>query len=238
MIHYRKRIVLCIATLWSILSACEHHCCPPAENIERTLEIREPLTTKGEVDGDAYLNSHVTLENLNGRFDIHNIVAKWTRFGEPVSYRTYLKLDLSEIKDNEEIESAILVLHTKPNGSDNKVPDNVGIDSIPNYIQVCLVEDSWDLEDLTWVHQPRISPLPDEYLYFNIPSDFPPIMRLDLTALVKKIAGKDKKDENNGFLFRMYTEGDFEFYQSFVFYSINAGRAKQPYLKVRLIPSN
>jgi len=237
MISYRKLVILCFSPLLHLItSGCEHHCCPPVENFERTLEIRQPLTTKG--DGDAYLNSHVTLENINGSFEIHNIVAKWTRFGEPVSYRTYLKLDLSEIKDNEEIESAILYLHIKPTGSDNKVPDNVYIDSDPNLVQVCLVKDSWDLTHLTWVHQPQISTLPDENLYFNIPSDFPPVMQLDLTALIRKIAGKDKKIENNGFLFRMYSEDDFTYYRSFVFYSINAERAKQPYLKVRLIPSN
>ena len=139
MINYKKLLVLWIVPIIHFtIFECEHHCFPPVENFERTLAIRQPLTSKG--DGDAYLNSHLTLEKINGRFDIHDIVAKWTRFEDPVNYRTYFKLDLSEIKDNEEIESAYLYLHTKPKGSDNKVPDNVNEDLNPNYVQILQVK--------------------------------------------------------------------------------------------------
>ncbi len=144
----------------------------------------------------------------------------------------------SKIRYYEKIESAILYLHTKPNGSDYKVPDIVNENSKPNYVQICLVKEAWDLNDLSWVHQPDFSVLPNENLIFTIPPDFPSVAQFDITSLVKNIAGKDKKYENNGFLFRMVNENYETPYQSFVFYSINADTSKQPYLKVRLKPTH
>lgn len=212
-------------------SSCEHHCPMPEGSFDKTIEIRQDKNSEG--DGDAYLNSHTTLEHINGAGDNHNIVANWTRFSDPARYRSYLKIDLSKIKDSEEITSATLILHTKPTGSDTKVPDIVNETINPNNVQICLVTNSWEMQTLSWVNQPAFSETPENSIVFAVPKDFPSVMGIDVTNLVKKIAGKSKKINNNGFLFKMQTEENPP-YQSFVFYSMNADISKQPYIRVEL----
>ncbi|WP_028980617.1 DNRLRE domain-containing protein [Sporocytophaga myxococcoides] len=218
--------------LFLLESSCEHHCPIPQKSFERTIELRQDINSKG--DGDAYLNSHPTLENINGSGDQHNIVANWTRFGDPARYRSYLKLDLSDIKTDDEIISATLLLHTKPSGSDGSVPDIVNQTFDENYVQICLVKDSWELLTLSWANQPTFSQLPEDYIVFSVPEDFPSVIGIDVTKLIKSIAGNTKKIPNNGFLFKMMPEADAFPYRSFVFYSLNADVSKQPYLRVQL----
>lgn len=233
MIIPEKPIIFHILFAISLLaSSCEHHCPLPQEKIERTIEIRQDLNSKG--DGDAYLNSHITLETTNGRGDLHNIVANWTRFGDPVRYRSYLNINLSEIKSSEEVISAALILYPKPTGSDGTVPDIVNQTFNQNNVQVCLVKDSWDMTTLSWINQPRYSELPEDYIVFTVPENLPSVIELDVTNLLKSIAGKTKKLNNNGFLFKMAPEANAPPYRSFVFYSMNADTSKQPYFRIHL----
>lgn len=217
-------------------SSCEHHCPAPEETFEstikRTVEIRQNITAQG--DGDAYLNSHTDLESVNGSGEFFNIAANWTRFGDPALYRSYFKIDLSEIKADEEIISAMLILHTKPPGLDGGVPSIINETVNPNTAQMCLVTDSWEMSTLTWINQPRFSELPKENLIFTVSEDYPPVMGLDITDLLKCVAGKSKRYDNNGFVFKMTPEADARPYRAFVFYSMNAEASKQPYIRVKL----
>ncbi|MBO9703227.1 MAG: DNRLRE domain-containing protein [Sporocytophaga sp.] len=213
-------------------SSCEHHCPLPQGSFERSIEIRQDINSEG--DGDAYLNSDPSLENINGSGDPHNIVGNWTRFGDPARYRSYLKIDLSEIKTSEEIVSATLLLHTKPTGADGSVPDIVNDTHDPNNVKICLVTDSWEIKTLSWVNQPSFSELLEDNIIFTVPEDFPAVIGIDVTNLVRKIAGKNKTFNNNGFLFKMAPEEAAPPYRSFVFYSANAEVTKQPYLRVQL----
>lgn len=219
-----KKLLIISTTALLICSCKNKECVDP-----QTTSVKElNMVLNTDNSNTVYLDSQNPSQTVtNFQFFSGSV---WTKNGNFRLIRSAMHIDLSSIPNNATIENAQIKFMSVLNGSTSLTHGSVK--TLNNNFSLHLITSAWDMTSTRWDNQPSFSSLATEF------KNYPGITGsdssyCDITAIISKIAGKDKSLENNGLMLKMENE-TLDPYESAVFYGITfPDNTKRPLLRIK-----